>query len=168
MALNEERRRIAADVHDDLGADLSRLLLQVRRTGADPDEYDNRIRQGITAAINKIDEIIWSLDPRRDTLEGTLTFAEQLAIEICEANGMSFRTNVQLTDRRIPLSAKARREVFLIIKESIRNVVEHACATTLRLGAEMAGEVVVISIEDDGVGFLPTISTPRNGMKNMR
>jgi len=169
MALNEERRRIAADVHDDLGADLSRLLLQARRTGTDPDEHDVRIRQGVTAAINKIDEIIWSLDPRRDTLEGTLTFAEQLAIEICEANHMAFRIKLQLSDKSIPLSAKARREVFLIIKEAIRNVVEHAFATTLRLKADVTGEVVVVSIEDDGVGYTPTtLSMTRNGMKNMR
>ena len=169
MALNEERRRIAADVHDDLGADLSKLLLQVRRVGTTPDDHELRVSEGVMAAINKIDEIIWSLDPKRDSLEGTLNFIERYAMELCEVNGLAFRTTAQLPDGEIALTAFERREVFLIAKEAIRNVAKHAAATTLSLHAALEGEVVVISISDDGIGMDPDHkSGGRNGSSNMR
>jgi signal transduction histidine kinase/ligand-binding sensor domain-containing protein len=169
MVLNEERRRIAADVHDDLGADLSKLLLQVRRQGAAPDDHELRLSKGVIAAISKIDEIIWSLDPKRDSLEGSLNFIEQYAMELCEANGLAFRTIAQLPDGEIPLTAFERREVFLLFKEAIRNVVKHAAATTLSLHAALEGDVVVISISDDGIGMDPDHkSVGRNGSSNMR
>ncbi|MBL7946655.1 MAG: hypothetical protein JNN32_11390 [Flavobacteriales bacterium] len=168
MALNEERRRIAADVHDDLGADLSRLLLQVRRNDIVPDDHERRLSEGVIAAINKIDEIIWSLDPKRDTLRGTLNFIERYALELCESNGLAFRTTAELPDTEIPLTAYERREVFLIVKEAMRNVVKHAAASTMSLHAALNGEVLIISISDDGKGIRSDgIPGGRNGMRNM-
>ena len=169
MALNEERRRIAADVHDDLGADLSKLLLQVRRAGTAPDDHELRVSEGVMAAINKIDEIIWSLDPKRDSLESTISYVERYAIELCEANGSAFNTSVDLPHEQVPLSATVRREVLLIAKEAIRNAVEHASASVLYLRVGIQGEVVHISFEDDGIGILISgASSERNGLKNMR
>ena len=169
-ALNEERRRIAADVHDDLGADLSRVLMHARRLEAmAPTDGGTSVSQGISATIDKIDEIIWSLDPRRDTLRSTVHFIEQQARELAEAHGLSYRTLVELPEGDVPLAAAERREVMLIAREAMRNAVEHARASTIRLEWRVDAGALEMVVQDDGVGFaLPTGATDRSGLANMR
>ena len=168
-ALNEERRRIAADVHDDLGADLSRLLLYARQAEAEGGAAGTKISQGITATIDKIDEIIWSLDPRRDTLLSTVHFVEQLVQEMAEGNGLRFRTSVQVPEQDIAMPAEQRRELMLIAREAARNVVRHAGASELRVQWELANAVLAVRIVDDGTGFDPrTVAGTRHGLHNMR
>ncbi len=170
VALNEERRRIAADVHDDLGADLSRVLMHARRLESMAPEGDGAgVSQGISATIDKIDEIIWSLDPRRDTLRSTVHFIEQQAREMAEAYGLSYRTLVELPEGDLPLAAAERREVMLIAREALRNVVEHARASTIRLEWRVDAGTLHMVVQDDGIGMIrPTGTTDRSGLHNMR
>lgn len=166
--VDEERRRIAADVHDDLGADLSRLLMHARQQEVDG-AGNNRISEGILASMEKIDEIIWSLDPRRDTLRSTVQFIEQQAKELATTNSMSFRTQVDIPEEEVPVSAQVRRELLLIAREAMRNVVEHAGAVQLRFHAQYTSKVFRMVIEDDGAGFDTTSMTRgRHGLDNMR
>ena len=162
------RRRIAADVHDDLGADLSRLLMHARQQEIDG-ARGTRISDGILASMEKIDEIIWSLDPRRDTLRSTVQFIEQQAKELATVNCMSFRTQVDIPDEEVPLSAQMRRELLLIAREAMRNVVEHAEAKQIRFLAEYGSKVFRMVIEDDGTGFdAKKMARGRHGLDNMR
>ncbi len=168
-AVNEERRRIAADVHDDLGADLSRVLMHARQLESAGIGTEARVSKGIVETIDKIDEIIWSLDPKRDTLQSTVHFIEQQARELAEAHGLKFRTDVDLPETDLPLAANERRELLLIAREAMRNVVEHAAANTLRMGWTMANGEIRMAVEDDGIGMpADQDSNSRNGLKNMR
>lgn len=165
--VNEERRRIASDVHDDLGADLSRLLLHARQLEHQTAGGDKRVTAGLSASIDKIDEIIWSLDPNRDTLRSTVHFIEQLARELAETHGVRFRTEVDMHQVDAPLAASTRRELMLLAREALRNAIEHAAPTTLWFRCGWDQRTVQLSVEDDGLGFDPGAPTERNGLKNM-
>lgn len=169
VAVNEERRRIAADVHDDLGADLSRLLMHARILETSAAIRDGAVTKGIRGTIDRIDEIVWSLDPRRDTLRGTINFIEQQARELADAHGLRFRTSVSLPDAEIHLPASTRRDVMLIAREALRNVTEHAQAGTLSITCDWSGDMLTLAVEDDGVGMDPAAANgARNGLTNMR
>lgn len=167
--LDTERRRIAADVHDDLGADLSRLLMHARHDQhLEGTTGKRQVTDGLEAAIHKIDEIIWSLDPRRDTLQATVLFIEGIARDLAEAHGLKFRTAVSTTDGDVHFSAEQRRELMLIAREALRNVVRHAHATEVRIRWERNDRMLRLEIEDDGVGVPDTLPRDRHGLVNMR
>lgn len=170
IAVNNERSRIAADIHDDLGADLSRLFQLAQRSEHDPILRERApLSEGLSNSIDKLDEIIWALDPRRDSLQSTVQFIEQQAREAAENASLAFRTDVQVPQHAVALGAAARRELMLIAQEAVRNVVEHARATTLRVDWNMTMDAVDLSISDDGIGFEKGTGTSlRNGLSNMQ
>lgn len=82
---------------------------------------------------------------------------------------MSFRTQVDIPEEEVPVSAQMRRELLLIAREALRNVVEHAGAGQLRFHAQYGSKVFRMVIEDDGAGFDPTtMNRGRHGLDNMR
>lgn len=167
-AVNEERRRIAADVHDDLGADLSSLLLHARQAERRPEpEVLHRVTDGIGRAVSKIDEIIWSLDPRRDTLQTTLAFVEQQLAELFTLHSIRFRSACDLPVAPVALTAELRREVLMVLREAARNVVKHAGASEVWLRCALHGAEVCVVLEDNGRGLPATATTGRNGLANM-
>jgi signal transduction histidine kinase/ligand-binding sensor domain-containing protein len=166
-SLNLERQRIATDVHDDLGADLSRLLMLARQQEGGSND-GQLLTQGIKGSMEKIDEIIWSLDPRRDTLLGTAQFIEQQTRELCMANNLAFRTLMDLPQKQVQLSAKQRRDLMLFVREATRNAVKHAKAKGIRVDWSLENNTLHLAVEDDGIGFDPvTQGQRRNGLGNM-
>ncbi|MEO8587995.1 MAG: two-component regulator propeller domain-containing protein [Flavobacteriales bacterium] len=170
QVVNEERTRIATDIHDDLGADLSRLLMYARQAEPDARDAEERpLTEGLDRAIDKMDEIIWALDPRRDTLQSTVQFIEQQAHELAEARGLKFRAKVQVPREPVHLTAKQRRELMLLAREAVRNILDHAEASTLWIEWTTETNAVQLLIRDDGKGFDPATADPsRHGLTNMR
>ncbi len=171
-ALDEERRRISADVHDDLGAELSNTLMHARiaaRRTADEGARATMIRvsESIAGTIARIDEIIWSLDPARDSLRATVDFIEQQTGDYLEAHGIAFRAAVALPGEDRLLSANNRREIWLIVREALRNVVKHAQASTVGMHWAFEHGELLLRVEDDGVGPVNSSRTDRHGLANM-
>lgn len=171
-ALSMERQRIAMDVHDDLGADMSNLLLRVRmalKQGNDPGAALEQVERGLDGMMRKIDEIIWSLDPRMDTIKGTIAFIEQKAAALVNNVGLRFRsTPTTITmDRRV--SASLRRDLYLLVKEALNNVFKHANASEVHLAITLSGDRLTVRVEDDGRGLhYRSRPTDRHGTHNMQ
>ena len=171
-SLSMERQRIAMDVHDDLGADLSNLLLRVRmamQEGTDQYRALKDTEESLTGMMRKIDEIIWSLDPRNDTLASTIAFIQQQASAQVNNVGLAYRSSSHPLpfDRR--LSAGFRRDLFLLVKEALNNVFKHAQATEVHLSIHLAGTHLSIVVEDDGRGIhYRTRPNDRHGTNNMQ
>ncbi len=173
-AVDEERMRIAEDMHDDIGADLSNLLLVARMGKRDAAEGEDVILnysqiESITSeSLQKIDEIIWSLNAQNDSLEELLVFTEKYFYEFIGNAGLdgAIKIRNEYSDRFLP--ASTRRSVFLIVKEAINNVVKHAKATTVALLIEIEPDRMLIKLSDDGIGMqLNAKERNGNGMKNM-
>lgn len=171
-ALSIERQRIAMDVHDDLGADLSNMLLRVRMAQehvGDPKATLKDLEEGLTSVMRKIDEIIWSLDPRMDSLSSTVAFIEQQAAEQVNNVGLAFRsTRSPLPfDRRV--TAGFRRDLYLLVKEALNNVFKHAQANEVHLSITVEHQRLAIVVEDDGRGIhYRSRPTDRHGTSNMQ
>jgi signal transduction histidine kinase len=158
-ALERERSRIARDIHDDLGASLTRITLlsqSVRselesghRAGADVDQIYSTARE----LTRSMDEIVWAVNPQHDTLDSLVTYLGRFAQHFLAAAGIRCRLDAPLDLPALALTAEIRHNVFLAFKEALHNVVKHAKATEVRLSLELRPEGFMLVIADNGCGF---------------
>lgn len=168
LAIQEERQRIASDMHDDIGADISHLLMMTRQytesvTLQETDRsHLGSIERAANGLLQKIDEVIWSLAPQDDRLYDALSFIQRYAETFAEAHGMAFRTQPLPALPEVPIHSRHRREVYLMVKEVLHNIAKHTSARTLRFSVMTSDSTLSIRIEDDGAP-LPATNGVRNG-----
>ena len=174
-ALEKERSRIARDLHDQLGANLTQVALLGELAEADkhlPEEIETHARQISQTAretTRALDEIVWTVNPSNDTLDGLVNYVCKYAQEYLALAGLRYRLEVPPQLPAGPISPEVRHNLFLAAKEAVNNVVKHAHATSAWLRLQLRPEQFVLEIEDDGSG-LPDSATKkgRNGLRNMR
>ena len=174
-AVEKERARIARDLHDQLGANLTQvsLLGEMVETDKDlPEEVEAHAKQiSQTARLTSaaLDEIVWAANPSNDTLEGLVTYACKYAQEYLAVANLSYRLDAPEKLPPTPIPPEVRHNVFLAFKESINNVVKHAQAQTVKVRFRLDGNQFTFEIEDDGRGLPPDARDKgRNGLRNMR
>ena len=174
-ALDQERRRIASDVHDDLGAEISLVLGMARSAGSRAQDAGERhrmqsIANGLNGVIDKIDEIIWTLDPKRDNLVATMDYIERWLTAFADGHGLAFRSEIVNPKKRVYLTADQRRGLLLMIKELARNIAEHAGAKQVSVTSAVAYGHLYVTVSDDGQGMLPGdagVDKGRHGLKGL-
>jgi len=170
QAVERERARIAKDIHDDLGANLTLIavlgdLAQKEKTVERIEKMSETARQ----AVKSLDEIVWAVNPRNDTLAHLIDYTGQFTTDYLRDAGIRCLLDVpeQTPVREVP--ANVRHNVFLAVKEALQNIVKHARATEvwLRVSAIPGGLRMVI--EDNGCGFegVPADAWA-DGLGNMR
>lgn len=177
QAAEIERTRIARDIHDQLGIGLTRismLSLTAASRAASPVSAQKNIAEihRTTAELTRsMDEIVWAVNPRHDTLDSLLTYLGEFARKFLETAEIRCRLDLPLEVPPVRLSAEVRHHVFLAFQESLHNVVKHAGATEVRITAQLSALELTLSIEDNGRGFARRASrendSGRNGLKNM-
>jgi signal transduction histidine kinase len=172
-AIEKERTRIATDMHDDLGAGLSRIkflseTIGIKKQKEQPIEEDvTRIREYAHQMIDKMGEIVWALNEKNDSLNDLVAFTRAYSIEYLMQNGIACQVQMpeHFVDRFV--SGEFRRNVFLSVKEILHNIVKHAAAGKVVISIEI-GERLAISIKDDGKGFNPDfVRKYSNGLSNI-
>jgi ligand-binding sensor domain-containing protein/signal transduction histidine kinase len=172
-ALHKERARIAKDIHDDLGASLTEisLLTELAQTDAAPDkttDYFNRIATTSRHVIKSLDEIVWAVNPRNDTLADFIDYTAQFALDHLRLADIRCRLDLPEVAPERQLSADVRHNLFLAAKEALHNVVKHSGATETWLRIAVSPEGLRITIEDNGKGFEFAPETPTaDGLRNM-
>lgn len=169
-ALERERARIARDIHDDVGSSLARIamlsqpatgtLAEPRRTAA----MLSRIYSTAREVTKALDEIVWAVDPRHDTLDSLVAYMGKFAQDFLSAAGIRCRLDapVELPNWRI--TAETRHNLFLAFKEALNNVLRHAAATEVRVSLRLEPESFVLTIKDNGRGIDPQRpATPEPG-----
>lgn len=177
IALERVRTRIAADLHDDLGASLARisLLAEVAR-GAPPgaEGSDDLLGQigatarGLTARAR---EIVWSLDPRYDDLASFAVRLREIAGELLDASGVawSFAAPAEGEARRVALRPELRQHLLLVFKEALHNALRHGRPGRIDLALALRGRKLAGEVRDDGRGFEPGgPSGSGQGLRNLR
>jgi signal transduction histidine kinase len=152
--LERERARIAKDIHDDLGANLTLIarlghLARQEKTVERIEKMESTARQ----AVKSLDEIVWAVNPRNDTLAHLIDYTGQFATDYLYAVGLRCLLDVPEQVPPIEVPSNVRHNVFLVVKEALQNIVKHADATEvwLRINATNLGLRIVI--EDNGRGF---------------
>ena len=157
-ALNRERARIAKDIHDDLGGSLTQveLLLELAmQDSSEPGKVEERVRRVSTAVRGvgeALDEIVWAVNPRNDTVPDLIDFLSQFAAEFLHTAGIRCRVDLPDDPPPQPLSPEVRHHLFLVLKEALNNIARHAGAGEVRLQITVDARSMGLVIEDDGAG----------------
>ncbi len=169
-----ERSRIARDLHDQVGANLTQVALLGEMAEADkhlPEEIEQHAQQISATAretTHSLDEIVWSLNSANDTLEGLANYACKYAQDYFALARVSFRSELPALPA-IPILPEVRHNVFLAFKEAVNNVVKHAHATEARVKLQLEPGKFILSVTDNGRGLGDVSGKQlRNGLKNMR
>lgn len=175
QALAEERARIARDLHDDLGTALTgvALELEVARLQAS-DGMAQRLSEStvhIRTLAGRMREVVWSVDPRCDTVSSLASFLEQQTASLLHAGGLRGRFEFPDDIPALPLGSSARHQLALSVREALTNVLRHAQASEVTLALELASQTLVIRITDNGHGFNPAAGADGRlgrGLENVR
>ena len=176
-ALEKERSRIARDLHDQLGANLTQVALlgemaeTDKNSPAEIESHAQQISQTARETTRALDEIVWAVNPSNDTLDGLVNYACKYAQEYLALAGVRYRAEVPAQLPAVPIPPEVRHNVFLAFKEAVNNVVKHAQASKVWIRLRLQSDVFALSIEDNGRG-LGTLDAQaaqtRNGLRNMR
>jgi signal transduction histidine kinase len=176
-SLEKERSRIARDLHDQLGANLTQVALLGEMAEADKnsptdvESHAQQISQAARDTTRSLDEIVWAVNPSNDTLEGLVNYACKYAQEYLALAGVRYRADVPAQLPAVSIPPEVRHNVFLAFKEAVNNVVKHAQASEARVRLQLQPGNFTLSIEDNGRGFgghdAGAVQT-RNGLRNMR
>jgi ligand-binding sensor domain-containing protein/signal transduction histidine kinase len=176
-ALEKERSRIARDLHDQLGANLTQVALlgemaeSDKNSPAEIESHAQQISQTARETTRALDEIVWAVNPSNDTLDGLVNYACKYAQEYLTLAGLRYRAEVPSQLPAIPIPPEVRHNVFLAFKEAVNNVVKHAQASEVWIRLRLQSGNFVLSIEDNGRGLggldARAVQT-RNGLRNMR
>ncbi|HEY6503432.1 MAG TPA: ATP-binding protein [Chitinophagaceae bacterium] len=173
QAIEKERTRIATDMHDDLGAGLSRIkflseTIGIKKQQQQPIEEDiSKIRQYSHEMIDKMGEIVWALNEKNDSLSDLLSYTRSYAAEYLAQNGIQCVVSLPEQLPAAFVSGEFRRNIFLAVKEILHNVVKHSQAGKVNITITLAHNLA-IQIQDDGSGFDPAHIRPySNGLPNI-
>jgi len=174
-ALEKERSRIARDLHDQLGANLTQVSLLGEMVEADKDSpteveaHGRQISQTSRETTRALDEIVWAANPSNDTLDGLITYACKYAQEYLAVAGLRYRLDAPSQLPAASTPPEVRHNVFLAFKEAINNIVKHAQASAVQVRLRLEANRFTLEVEDDGRGPVGMDEkTGRNGLRNMR
>lgn len=158
-ALEKERARIAKDIHDDLGASLTRIMLLSQSGRTEDAQYSEvqmeRIYSTARDLTRAMDEIVWAVSPQHDTFDSLVSYIGKYAQDYLSATGIRCRLDLPIQLPAWPLTAEVRHNLFLAVKEALNNVTKHSKATEVRISLELFESGFSLQIEDDGKGFDP-------------
>lgn len=176
QAVQQERARIARDIHDDLGTVLSRISMisEAAALEADPgsrqEERLNEICETSRQLTRTMEEIVWAQDPRHDSLDNTVSYFCTFASDLLAVAGIPCRLDIPLDLPHLPLEAEQRHELFLVFKEALNNIIKHSEAGEVRISLRIDQGAIFLVVGDNGCGF-KTTALPEgkgNGLSNMR
>lgn len=172
--LQQVRNRIATDLHDHIGSSLTNISILTelsKRNSQVPDKaeaYLDRIREEIDASGQALDDIIWSVNTKNDTLHEISARIRRYAAELFDARNIRYELQMdpQIATKKIMM--EQRRDLWLIFKEALNNIQKHAAASFVSIALFLENENVRMIIKDDGRGFDTSRPTERNGINNIK
>ena len=174
QAIEKERTRIATDMHDDLGAGLSRIKFLSETIGMKkqqhlPFEEDiSKIREYSHEMIDKMGEIVWALNEKNDSLSDLLSYTRSYTVEYLSQSGIRCSIDSPEVFPTAFVTGEFRRNIFLAVKEILHNIVKHAEANEVTVMIK-TDPCFFISIKDDGIGFDQAKTRPNsNGLTNIK
>ena len=172
-ALERERTRISRDIHDDLGARLTKIGMltaqaerQFQAGGSPPQLRD--IALTAREMVEAMDATVWAVNPRNDTFNHLANYLVHYTDEFFRHSDVACQLDLPAELPDWPVSAEVRHNVFLVVKEAMNNVARHSAASEVRLELKLKGATLSIAVRDNGCGFDPSEPGRRgNGLRNM-
>ncbi len=170
MTEEAERKRIARELHDDIGAGLTRITLMSdaakNKINVSAKEIEE-IAQTCRRLVGNMGEIVWSLNPENNSLELLMAYMREELHKLLEYSGIAYSLQLPEWDVGIKLSNELRRNILLVTKESVHNAVKYSQAKNISIVAELNNNLLNFKINDDGIGFNESTVRNGNGLRNI-
>jgi signal transduction histidine kinase/ligand-binding sensor domain-containing protein len=171
LALERVRTRIATDLHDDLGSNLSQIAILselLLRSAGKEDRAMAKLLSLISATANEsveaMSDIVWAINPKGDSLQNLIRRMRRFASDGFTAVSIDFEFRAPDVDRHVVMGADVRREVFLLFKEAVNNVIRHSKCTRAEIEVHVNGDDLLLRVSDNGEGFDTTQDTDGHGL----
>jgi len=164
--LERERARIAQDIHDDLGASLTRIGMLSQSAVGDMDDPPratsslNLIYETARDLTRAMDEIVWAVNPRHDTLDSLANYIARFAHDFLSAAQIRCRLDTSLQTPDLTVRSEIRHNLFLAFKETLNNAVKHSGATEVRVKLELPAGGLRLEVSDNGSGLAAAKNLP--------
>ena len=172
LAVERMRLRIADDLHDDIGSELSAIALEgdlvARRLPAkDPGRRRiSSIAGAVREEAENLRDVVWIMNPDQDKIQDLVARMRATASKMLPELRVRFRMGIGFGN--VPLEMEFKRHVFLIFKEILHNIVKHAEATSVDVEMELNEEILHLCVKDNGVGFDASAKTEGHGICSLR
>lgn len=174
QAIERERRRIAQDLHDDLGSNITEIV-QMGDLTLDPASAPELLHSHVGTLTGRLrqlgialDEVVWTVNPRNDTLPNLVGFISNHAQEFLRHSGIKCRLEVKQNLPGVTVGAHTRHNLFLAAKEALNNVARHSGASEAWVRIQYEAPVLRVVVEDNGRGFDVAAANEGDGLTNMR
>ena len=168
-----ERLRIAKDIHDDLGSGLSKInflsemISRDKDLNAIPAEHAEAISETSKKLIVNMKDLIWALNPENTTLSGLVSRVREHSSDYLEDYPAELKLSFPDHIGSDPITKEAHRQILMTIKESLNNIVKHSKASAVEIETTISGTSLLFNIRDNGIGISERKSTG-NGLGNMK
>jgi signal transduction histidine kinase len=174
LAIEKVRNKISSQLHDDIGSTLSGVSMYSHLANdlLEKGEYGNAkkslhiIQNSTNEMVEKLGDLVWSANPRQDSLQMLFERLEQYGFDMCKAKGIGFKTDIVIENFDLP--AENGYQLYLFIKEAINNAVKYSEASLLELNVKGNRDLLEITISDNGKGFDVASVKRGNGLDNMQ
>lgn len=176
-AIEQERLRVAQDLHDELGAELTTvgLLGELVKNPVTPSEnklgYLEQIIRSAHSLVTALDEIVWAVNPKHNSIASSANYYAYFAQPFLNAAGIACRLEIAESFGEQQMDPRLRHGIFLAFKEALNNVVRHSGATETTIKILTAENQLVIEIADNGHGMEMALDQPgssKDGIAGMR
>lgn len=172
QVVEQERNRISKDMHDDLGSGLTKIAIlsevAKRQRGQTLDNQLSKISESARELVDNLNQIIWTLNPHNDNLESLSAYIREYASKFLDTFEIDSSFDFPVKIDSISLPEHTRRNIFLVTKESLNNIVKHAKATQVKIRLSVGKDDFSLQILDNGIGFDSSHTRKfGNGLKNM-
>ncbi|MDQ6815595.1 MAG: histidine kinase, partial [Bacteroidota bacterium] len=173
LKLQKVRNAIAADLHDDVGSSLtnisilSELTRQSLPQPANAQVFLERIIEEVGNSNQALDDIIWSVNAKDNSIEDLLARMRRYAAELFDAGQVGYTLGFEEELSNLTLEMEQRRDLYLIFKEAMNNISKHAAPSYVSVYLKRIQNKLLLEIKDDGSGFDTSQETNRNGLKNI-
>ena len=167
------RNKIAQDLHDDIGSTLSSISIisniAIKEKNTDQTTATMmEIKDSSISLMEKMDDIVWSINPRNDSLENLLSRIKRFATTLFEAKNIDYAIHIQENINEVKLPMEWRQHIYLILKEAINNLVKYSDASLAGIRVGFRDSRLEIELEDNGKGFDTSRPVTGNGLLSMR
>jgi signal transduction histidine kinase len=197
LKIERIRTKISTDLHDDIGSTLSSISImsdmimhsphESRQQAPPPAQASSQsqappgqaalpdwqrmageIKDNSLSLMDKMDDIVWSINPRNDEVENLMARIQRFAAPLFEAKGIDYEIVIENNIRHLKLSMEHRQHLYLIMKEAVNNLVKYSGAANAVIRARSVGGLLKVDISDNGSGFDPASARKGNGIVNMK
>ena len=167
------RQQISRNLHDELGANVSsiNILTQLIKNSHDSNDSVKPFLEKLSSNSNQIsqtiNDIIWNVNPKFDNLESLINRITRYTSDMFDKSDIKYSININLHTQNIKLSNEIKYNIYLICKEAINNISKYSKSTLTTLNLSSTSDYILISIEDNGIGFNDEAYEVGNGLNNM-